>query len=151
MKKLVLVDLVPRFDDEVRGLLSFSLFGPTEVEMCRVVEEYRSDPRLSLFGVERAGVLVALIGLELGACHEGIVRHLAVLPTDRRAGLGRAMIAAVRDRFGSEVLRAETDDDAVGFYQRCGFKVRSLGERYPGMGRFVCEMRHPGRNLLPPR
>ena len=35
-------------------------------------------------------------------------------------------------------LIAETDQEAVGFYRKCGFKVESLGELYPGVERFRC-------------
>ena len=38
-------------------------------------------------------------------------------------------------------LTAETDADAVGFYQRCGFEVESLGELYPGAERFRCTLK----------
>lgn len=29
---------------------------------------------------------------------------------------------------------------AVDFYRGCGFRVRSLGERYPGAERFACDL-----------
>lgn len=35
-------------------------------------------------------------------------------------------------------LEAETDDEAVEFYKRIGFQVRTLGEKYPGVERFHC-------------
>ena len=37
-------------------------------------------------------------------------------------------------------LVAETDADAIGFYQCCGFAVESLGELYPGVERFRCTL-----------
>ena len=35
-------------------------------------------------------------------------------------------------------IEAETDADAVGFYEQVGFTVTSLGESYPGVERFRC-------------
>lgn len=35
-------------------------------------------------------------------------------------------------------MTAETDAEAAGFYRACGFQVRSLGEKYPGVERFAC-------------
>lgn len=37
------------------------------------------------------------------------------------------------------VVSAETDADAVEFYRKYGFKIKSLGEKYPGVERFLCE------------
>jgi ribosomal protein S18 acetylase RimI-like enzyme len=35
-------------------------------------------------------------------------------------------------------LEAETDSEALAFYRRIGFRVESLGEKYPGVERFRC-------------
>ncbi len=35
-------------------------------------------------------------------------------------------------------LVAETDRDTLNFYQKNGFVVISLGEKYPGVERFKC-------------
>jgi hypothetical protein len=40
--------------------------------------------------------------------------------------------------YGLARIEAKTDRDAVGFHRQCGFAVPSLGERYPGVGRFRC-------------
>ena len=40
------------------------------------------------------------------------------------------------------MITAETDRDAVEFYWSSGFKVTSLGEKYPGVERFLCELKH---------
>jgi len=34
---------------------------------------------------------------------------------------------------------AETDHEAVDFYRRYGFFITSLGEKYPGVERFLCQ------------
>jgi len=40
------------------------------------------------------------------------------------------------------MITAETVRDAVKFYWSSGFKVTSLGEKYPGVERFLCELKH---------
>ena len=35
-------------------------------------------------------------------------------------------------------IEAETDDGAVEFYKRIGFRVKSLGEKYKEIERFHC-------------
>ncbi|WP_268921683.1 hypothetical protein [Metabacillus sediminilitoris] len=37
------------------------------------------------------------------------------------------------------MITAETDKEAVVFYRNYGFKITSLGEKYPGVERFLCE------------
>ena len=66
------------------------------------------------------------------------MQHIAVLAASRRRGIGSALVSHVFDRFNLDELVAETDADAVGFYERRGFAVHSLGEKYPGVERFRC-------------
>lgn len=49
------------------------------------------------------------------------------------------MIKFVCDKHLLCFIFAETDNDAVGFYRSYGFEVTSLGEKYPGVERFLCK------------
>lgn len=40
------------------------------------------------------------------------------------------------------LIYTETDNDAVDFYRKYGFEITSLGEKYPGVERFLCEFRN---------
>ena len=40
-----------------------------------------------------------------------------------------------------DVSRGRTDDEAVEFYKKIGFQVKSLGEKYPGVERFCCYLK----------
>ncbi len=48
------------------------------------------------------------------------------------------MIGALFPALNFDCLEAETDEDAVGFYIKCGFIVTSLGEVHPNTERFRC-------------
>ncbi|AYD88907.1 GNAT family N-acetyltransferase [Actinomyces sp. 2119] len=74
------------------------------------------------------------VGLEYLAVADGL-RGLRGL---RGNGLGRLLLTAVA-RLGFCVI-AETDDDAVGFYRRLGFRVTTAPEdpRWPGATRYRC-------------
>lgn len=50
-------------------------------------------------------------------------------------GLGSKLIESTK----INKMIAETDKDAVNFYKKKGFKITSLGEKYPGVERFKCE------------
>jgi len=47
------------------------------------------------------------------------------------------MINYIASKYSSIV--AETDYEAVDFYRRYGFVITSLGEKYPGVERFLCQ------------
>lgn len=51
-----------------------------------------------------------------------------------------ALVNAVRAAVGGAAIRAETDDDAVGFYRRLGFAItmRDPDPRWPGRQRYDC-------------
>ena len=49
------------------------------------------------------------------------IEYIATSPTHQRTGTARALIAEIRRRHPRAVLRASTDDDAIGFYRALGF------------------------------
>ena len=55
--------------------------------------------------------------------------HIAVTPNTRRKGIGRAMVLKLREKYG-KTIDAETDDEAVGFYRKCGFATIELYREY---------------------
>ncbi|WP_169871326.1 GNAT family N-acetyltransferase [Shouchella patagoniensis] len=67
---------------------------------------------------------------------EVFILHLAVLTHFQSRGIGSAMINFIRFLEPGATLTAETDREAVGFYYKNGFIVRSLGEVYPVTERF---------------
>ncbi|MCZ4590380.1 GNAT family N-acetyltransferase (plasmid) [Rhodococcus opacus] len=73
--------------------------------------------------------------------------HLATHPHCRQHGIGTALIHWVHARHPSIPLTAETDADAVHFYEKTGFTSTSLGEKYPGVERFL--VRRPPAGYSP--
>ena len=64
----------------------------------------------------------------------------------RGTGIGSSLISFAWNEHRLGELTAETDADAVDFYERCGFSVRSLGEKYPGTERFWCTLSRDPRS-----
>jgi N-acetylglutamate synthase-like GNAT family acetyltransferase len=116
-----LIDLNGRQDEPaIRSILELS-HGSTEAfEEARA--QYRSG-EWTFIGVQEGEQVLACAGAErLGNGTIG-VRSIAVAPEWRNHGLGRTLIEALAERLGAKRVVAETDDDAVGFYARCGFAV----------------------------
>jgi ribosomal protein S18 acetylase RimI-like enzyme len=98
--------------------------------------EYRAG-RWLLYGWMKDGNLIGCVGIEIRP--EGaVIRSLSVHAPLRGRGIGRSMVEAAVRRTRVPWFEAETDADAVGFYERLGFTVASLGEKYPGVERFRC-------------
>lgn len=134
-----LSDLRSRLDGEdVRGLLALAV-GPAPGRLDQVVEGYRTDPALRLVGFLRSDRVIAVLGLCVVEKLATVV-HIAADPSCRRQGLGRELLKAASEKFDVTRVTARTDAEAVDFYQRCGFSVRSLGEVYPGVERFECTL-----------
>ncbi len=122
----------------MRSLLAVLAWkGPEHLET--IVRSFSYGSRL--FAHDREGTLIGVIGIEQVTEGAGVITQIAVARSVRHQGIARAMIDDGMGALSISVLQAETDDDAVGFYRSCGFQVRSLGEKYPGVERYLCVRR----------
>ncbi len=136
-----LVDLKPQLGrKEVREILSLCVGFSTPEKIERICNQYVSDPRRKLLGYKRGGKFLGCIGLQMAGADEAVICHISVLPRYRRQGIGKGLIELARSVLSLRRLSAETDADAREFYRRCGFRVTSLGEKYPGTERFLCTL-----------
>ena len=55
---------------------------------------------------------------------------------------GSKMISFIKVKHPVPFVIAETDKEAVIFYENYGFKITSLGEKYPGVERFQCILKN---------
>ncbi|QJX81299.1 GNAT family N-acetyltransferase [Priestia megaterium] len=125
-----------RIDQTIKKLLSYA----TSEE--KIDKEYKTYTCLSnrkLYSTEINGEIVSCIGVEFRNSKEGVIKHIAVLPKERGSGIGSSMIRFICKKYNLNFISAETDKDAVMFYTNFGFRVTSLGEKYPGVERFFCE------------
>jgi ribosomal protein S18 acetylase RimI-like enzyme len=128
-------------DPSVQSLLSHSIGFPTAVKLEMVCRQFQSESNWMLRGYELDSDMVGCIGVEILQPGRATVRHIAVMLERRHQGIGRSMLRQLSNELKLEWLIAETDSDALGFYQQCGFDVESLGELYPGVERFRCTLR----------
>lgn len=126
-------------EPSVRELLSYA----TSIhKVDSVYEGYLQSSEQFLFGVLTDNEIVGCIGVHIKQelCE---IRHIAVSPEVRGQGIGSGMIDFIIQSGSFNVVVAETDKDAVDFYRKFGFIVTSLGEKYPGVERFLCELSAP--------
>ncbi|MFD3268656.1 GNAT family N-acetyltransferase [Paenibacillus dendritiformis] len=120
----------------IRDLIELCVFpDPDKVEA--VLKKYEQNPGDELWGYESEGEVVGIIGFRKHG-KEIEILHIAVHPELRGAGFGRGMILELIHQEQPDVVKAETDEEAVDFYRNIGFVIESRGEVYPGVERFTC-------------
>lgn len=107
------------------------------IENIKDVEEYYSITENELYSVSNNERIVGLVGL-ISTEQEVVIKHIAIQRHIQNKGLGTEIINKIHQLFPKQKLVAETDNDAVGFYTKLGFKIISLGEKYPGIIRYKC-------------
>ncbi len=125
----------PPIQPNLRKLLSFAT---SERNIEREYGLYIQSPVLALYGYDFEDEVVGCIGIELLGLKRCEIKHIAVSPNHRGQGIGSKMISFIKVKHSLTSIFAETDKEAVNFYKNCGFKIKSLGEKYPGVERFQC-------------
>ncbi|UCC17375.1 MAG: GNAT family N-acetyltransferase, partial [Dehalococcoidales bacterium] len=91
-----------------------------------------------LFVSSENNIITGIIGIDCSVKPSGVIKHLAVSPANRRRGIGRSLITETAKVLGLSTMELETDQDAVGFYNACGFTTTEVESKYPGIHRFRC-------------
>ncbi|SEC27032.1 Ribosomal protein S18 acetylase RimI [Paenibacillus sp. GP183] len=124
-------------EHQIQELLAYSVF-PDPDHLEQTIQDYITNEKLELFGYESDDVIVGILGFQQEDRDELTIQHIAVRPDSRGAGFGRGLILEAIAMFKPERVLVETDEEAVNFYRSIGFEINSLGEKYPGVERFVC-------------
>lgn len=138
--KLVESTRCPELVGKFKAVLALAMGEPTEEKVDGVINEFYAGAETALYGLIYGDDVFGVIGIRRLSDEEVEILHIAVDERSRRRGLGRRMLNEMLAKERVHTLVAETDRDAVGFYQKCGFAVEPLGEKYPGVDRFRCRL-----------
>ncbi len=122
----------------IKKLLSYATL---EEKVNEEYKKYTCLPSRKLYSIEVNGDTVSCIGVEFLNPKEAVIKHIAVLPKERGKGIGSSMIRFLCKNYDIHSIFAETDKEAVNFYSKFGFQITSLGEKYLGVERFLCEFK----------
>ncbi|MQR86479.1 GNAT family N-acetyltransferase [Bacillus megaterium] len=128
----------PAVSPSIKKLLSYATLEE------KVNEEYKKYvclPSRKLCSMEVNEETVSCIGVEFLNSKKAVIKHIAVLPKERGKGIGSNMISFFCEKYDIHSIFAETDKEAVNFYSKFGFQITSLGEKYLGIERFLCEFK----------
>ncbi len=119
------------------NLLAPSVFNPTEERLKSRAGRQKGDENTRVYALSREGSYKGIVVFSSG--NQAVLRDIAVEPDSRKEGIGKALISFVFD-LGAETVTAETDEDAVGFYEKCGFTAFEIESAFNNK-RYLCERR----------
>lgn len=122
-------------DAKAAMILTAATFEGTEESGQRALDDPRTGGNDRALGAWLNDELVGVYTLKRdGMANE--IAHIAVHANHRGSGYGRVLLHDALRRSGRRPVVAETDDDALGFYKSCGFKLvgrrnhKDYGVRY---------------------
>lgn len=124
------------------NLLAPSVYDPTEERLLSRAGRYKGDENTQVYAISRDGSYKGIVAFSSGK--QAVIHDIAVDSSCRKEGMGKTLIEFIF-RLGAETVTAETDDDAVGFYKKCGFTVTETESDYD-IKRYLCERRRTWEN-----
>ena len=113
---------------------------PTKEKLNKLADEYELNSDIFAFAHYESDTVSGVIILKRIKNDEFEIISISVSPKFRRQGIASSLISFALRNLKCAVLKAETDNDAVGFYRGFGFNIESLGEKYPGIVRYLCTL-----------
>ena len=124
------------FDTNILPLLVPSVFEPTPEKLKARAEKYIKRPNTHIYACRDGGKYIGIVVLEVVGTRATVL-DIAVDEACRKQGIGSALLSFVLENFNISELTAETDNDAVGFYQKLGFSIAETKTVYDTK-RYVC-------------
>ena len=109
-------------DQEILDLLKPSVYNPTPEKLLNRANKYKENGNAYIYAFEEGGKYKGIVVFEK-TDKTATILDIAVKEEYRRQGIGAKLIDFIFDKFHIDTVRAETDDDAVGFYKKYGFSV----------------------------
>ena len=125
-------------DSAVLNLLAPSVFNPTPQRLNDRAEKYSTDKNIFVYACKTGGVYVGIIIFKTEPATAEIL-DIAVKSEYRGYGIARKLIDFILNQFAADCITAETDDEAVEFYKKCGFAVTPTGQ-IDGTRRYFCKL-----------
>ncbi|MHC1695582.1 MAG: GNAT family N-acetyltransferase [Eubacteriales bacterium] len=125
----------------VLSVMSQSQYMPTEEKLRAKSDIYEADESVFPYAITDGTNIAGIIILRRMSPAGYEIMSIAVDTPYRGRRIGTDLIALSAKELSCHELCAETDDDAVEFYRKRGFDIISLGEKYPGVVRYLCKLK----------
>ena len=115
--------------EEAFSIYASCMYHPTYDEYKTQMEDYLLDSSVKVFVSENRGRKTGMMVLKLSEAAAEII-GIAVSDNARRKGIGKQLIQRVMKSENLESVKAQTDDDSIGFYRKCGFSEERIVIEY---------------------
>ena len=129
MKVLLCEDADWLLSEEAFSIYASCMYHPTYDEYKTQMEDYLLDSSVKVFVSENRGRKTGMMVLKLSEAAAEII-GIAVSDNARRKGIGKQLIQRVMKSENLESVKAQTDDDSIGFYRKCGFSEERIVIEY---------------------
>ena len=116
--------------EEAFSIYASCMYHPTYEEYKTQMEDYLHDSSVKVFVCENRGKRIGMMVLKSSGVAAEII-GIAVSANARRKGIGKQMIQRVMESENLKSVKAQTDDDSIGFYRKCGFSEERIVIEYP--------------------
>ena len=118
------------------------IFMPTAEKFNKKVDKFLSDDSIKIFACSHGNEVKGVIVISFTEQYKVEIIGIAVDISARHLGIGSYMINKLVDDYGLLFVYAETDNDAVEFYRKNGFKITKFSGTYDGemVIRYNCEL-----------
>lgn len=110
-------------NEDVLEILKYSHFNPTKEKLSKLTENYHKNEDIFPFASLDRNKISGIIVVQKTENEIYEIIDIAVDKNHRKQGIASKLIDYVIENLGIKTLFAETDDDAVGFYEKYGFKT----------------------------
>ena len=115
---------------EAFSIYASCMYHPTYKDYKGQMDDLLCDPSTKVFVYEDQGRKTGMIILKFSDAAAEII-GIAVSVDARRKGIGKQLIRRVMELDDLECVKAQTDDDSIGFYRKCGFSEEKIVIEYP--------------------
>lgn len=125
---------------EIYNIYSACMFEPTFNKFKVKTEKMQNDSSVSVYGYFLNGKIIGVISTQETDKVVEII-GIAVDSKKRHSGIGTKLIDYVKDESPKPII-AETDNDAVMFYKKCGFDIEEkiVSKSNVSYRRYVCTL-----------
>ena len=116
--------------EDAFSIYASCMYHPTYEDYKAQVESYLSNPSVKVFVCEDRNRKTGMMVLKFSEAAAEII-GIAVSEKLRRRGIGKQLILSAMELERIERIEAQTDDDSIGFYRRCGFSEEKSIIDYP--------------------
>ncbi len=124
---------------DILAVLAESVYNPTEERLMNRADNYIINPNTEVYANKENDTYKGIIVIDFSNINAIEILDIAVSASFQKSGIGSSLINHCINMFHPDEIIAETDDDAVEFYEKFGFHILSLGDKYrAGIKRYQC-------------